>query len=143
MLSPAPRAFARPSCGQSAAAKAPLPCLAVPQVHALTCQTQNRVRPLRALLQGLDSFGRWQYLELYFPAMSLAVHLFHHRQRSGSGADHKPSALPGYLLLYRERRTPKPVTEPFGRFFLALADAATVDHDVIRVSRSVNADRAK
>jgi hypothetical protein len=74
--------------------------------------------------------------------MSLAVHLFHHRQRSGSGADHKPPTLPGYVLLYRERCMPKPVTEPFGRFFLALADAATVDYDVIPVSRSVNADRA-
>ena len=38
---------------------------------------------------------------------------------------------------------PSSVTEPFGWFFLALADAATVDHDVIPVSRSVNADRAK
>ena len=112
-------------------------------MHALTGQMQDRVCPFRAALQDLDSFGRWQYLELYFPAVSLAVHLFHHGQRSGSGADHKPSALPGYLLLYRERRMPKPVTEPFGRFFLALADAATVDHDVIRLSRSVNTDRAK
>ena len=41
---------------------------------------QDRVRPFRALLEGLDSFGRRQYLELDFPAMSLAVHLFHHRQ---------------------------------------------------------------
>jgi hypothetical protein len=90
---------------------------------------QDRVRPFRALLQGLDSFGRRQYLELDFPAMSLAVHLFHHRQRSGSGADHKTPALPGYLLLYRERCMSKPITEPLGRFFLALADAATVDHD--------------
>ena len=31
----------------------------------------NRVRSLRVLLQGLDSFGRWQYLQLYFPAVSL------------------------------------------------------------------------
>ena len=112
-------------------------------IVALTCQMQDRVRPFRVLFQGLDGFGSRQYLELDFPAMSLVVHLFHHRQRSGSGADHKPPALLGYLLLYRERCMPKPVTEPFGRFFLALADAATVDHDVIRVSRSVNADRAK
>ena len=41
-------------------------CRAVPQVHALTCQMQDRVRPFRALLQGLDSFGRRQYLELAF-----------------------------------------------------------------------------
>jgi len=95
-------------------------CWAVPQVHALTCQMQDRVRPFWALLQSLDSFGRRQYLELDFPALSLAVHLFHHRQRSGSGADHKPPALPGYLLLYRERCMPKPGTEPFGRFFLCL-----------------------
>src|SRR5258708_7356295 len=88
-------------------------------------------------------FARRQYLELDFPAMSLAVHLFHYRQLPGSGPDHKSSALPGNLLLYRERCMPKLVTEPFGRFFLALADAATVNHDVIFVSRSVNADRAK
>src|SRR5271165_1190154 len=110
------------------------------QVHPLTCQMQDRVRPFRVLLQGLDSFGRRQYLELDFAAMSLAVHLFHHRQRSGSGADHKPLTLPGYLLLYRERCMPKPVTEPFGRFFLTLTDVASVEHDVILVSGSVNAD---
>jgi hypothetical protein len=104
---------------------------------------QDRVRPFGVHLQGLDGFGRRQYLELDFAAMSLAVHLFHYRQRSGSSADHKSSALPGYLLLYRERCMPKPLTEPFGRFFPALADATTVNHDVILVSRSVNADRTK
>ena len=109
----------------------------------LTCQMQDRVRAFRAFLQDLDSFGRRQYLELDFTATSLAVNLFHHWQRSGSSADHKPPALPGYLLLYRERCMPKPIAESFGRFFLALADAATVYHDVIPVSRSVNADRAK
>src|SRR5208282_2894826 len=110
------------------------------QVHPLTCQMQDRVRPFWVLLKGLDSFGCRQYLELDFAAMSLAVHLFHHRQRSGSGADHKSLTLPGYLLLYRERCMPKPVTEPFGRFFFALTDMASVEHDVILVSGSVNAD---
>ncbi len=112
----------------------------VSQAHLLTCQMEDRVRPFRVLLQGLDSLGRRQYLELDFAATSLAGHLFHHRQRSGSGADHKPPTLPGYLLLYRERCMPKPVTEPFGRFFLALTDVASVKHDVILVSGSVNAD---
>ena len=92
----------------------------------LTCQMQNRVRSFRVLLQGLDGFVRRQYLELDFPAMSLAVHLFHYRQLPGSGPDHKSSALPGNLLLYRERCMPKPVTEPSGWLFLALADAASV-----------------
>src|SRR5215472_7132561 len=89
----------------------------------LTCQMQDRVRAFRAFLQDLDSFGRRQYLELDFTATSLAVNLFHHWQRSGSSADHKPPALPGYLLLYRERCMPKPIAEPFGRFFLALVAA--------------------
>src|SRR5262252_7279271 len=92
---------------------------------------QDRVRAFRAFLQDLDSFGRRQYLELDFTATSLVLDLFHHWQRSGPGADHKPPALPGYLLLYRERCMPKPIAEPFGRFFLALADAATVYHDVM------------
>src|SRR5580704_4135814 len=73
---------------------------------------QNRVRPFRVLLQDLDSFGGRQYLELDFTAMSLAVHLFHHQQRSGPGADHKSPTLPRYLLFNRERCMPKPVTEP-------------------------------
>jgi len=38
------------------------------------------------------------------PQFSLAVHLSHRQQRSSSGADHKPPALPGYLVLYREVR---------------------------------------
>src|SRR4029077_1625636 len=104
---------------------------------------QNRVRPFRVLVQDLDSFGGRQYLELDFTAISLAVHLFHHRQRSGPGADHKSPTLPRYLLFNRERCMPKPVTEPSGRFLFALADAASVDHDVVLVSHSVNTDRAK
>ena len=115
-------------------------CRTLSEVHPLTCQMQDRVRPFRVLLQGLDSFGRRQYLELDFAAMSLAAHLFHHRHRSGSGADYQPLTLPGYLLFYRERCMPKPVTEPFGRFFLALTDVASVEHDVKFVSGSVNAD---
>jgi len=105
----------------------------------LTCQMQNRVRPFRVLLQDLDSFGGRQYLELDFTTMSLAVHLFHHRQRSGPGADHKSPTLPRYLLFNRERCMPKPVAEPSGWLFLALAEAASVDHDIVLVSRSVNA----
>jgi hypothetical protein len=111
--------------------------------YPLTCQVQNRVRPFRVLLQDLDSFVRRQYLDLDFPAMSLAVYLFHYRQRSGPGADHKSPTLPGYLLFNRERCMPKPCTEPSGWLFLALADAASVDHDVVLVSPSVNTDRAK
>src|SRR5260221_839786 len=98
---------------------------------------QDRVRPFRALLQGLNSFGRRQYLELDFPAMSLAVHLVHHRQRSGSGADHKPPALPWYLLLNPGPYMPKPITEPFGRFFLALARAAAANHQFIPAMRFI------
>src|SRR6478752_857079 len=86
----------------------------------LTCQMQNRVRPFRVLLQDLDSFGSRQYLELDFTTMSLAVHLFHHRQRSGPGADHKSPTLPRYLLFNRERCMPKPVAEPSGWLFLRL-----------------------
>src|SRR3984893_9245151 len=104
----------------------------------LTCQMQNRVRPFRVLLQDLDSFGGRQYLELDFTAMSLAVHLFHHRQRSGPRADHQSLTLTRYLLFNRERCIPKPVAEPSGWLFRALADAASVDHDVVFVSRSVN-----
>jgi len=62
--------------------------------------------------------------------MRFALHLFHDRQGPSARTDHKLPAFLGYLLLYRERCMPKLVTEPFGRFFLALADAATVDHDV-------------
>src|ERR1700719_1825220 len=78
----------------------------------LTCQMQNRGRPFRVLLQDLDSFGGRQYLELDFTAMSLAFHLFHQRQRSGPGADHKSPTLPRYLLFHREWCMPKPVAEP-------------------------------
>jgi hypothetical protein len=92
----------------------------------LTCQMQNRVRPCRVLLHDLDSFAGRQYLELDFTAMSLVVHLFHNRQRSGPGADHKSPTLPRFLLSNRERCMPKPVTEPSGWLFLALADAASV-----------------
>jgi hypothetical protein len=95
-------------------------CRAVPQVHALTCQMQDRVRPFRALLQGLDSFGGRQYLELDFPAMSLAVHLFHHRQRSGSGADHKTPHFQGISSSIESRVCPNLSRNLLDGFFLRL-----------------------
>jgi hypothetical protein len=43
---------------------------------------QDRVRPFRSLLQGLDSFGRRQYLELDFDELvSVALDEFINRHR--------------------------------------------------------------
>ncbi len=113
------------------------------RVQTLTCNVQDRIGLLWVFLQRLDSFGCRQYGQSDFAAMRFALHLFHDRQVPSARTDHKLPALPGYLLLYRERCMSKFVSEFFGRFFLALADATTVDHDVILISRSVNADRAK
>ena len=43
-----------------------------------------------------------------------------------------------YLLLQRERRMSKSVTEFLGRFFLALVDLPTVDHHVVLVGDAIN-----
>jgi hypothetical protein len=83
---------------------------------------EDRVRPFRVLLQSFDSFGGRQYLELDFPAICLAVHLFHHWQHSGSGADHKPPALPN------ENASKRMCTSQFSNRFVG----ATVPHSGTR-----------
>ena len=92
------------------------------------------------LLQLSDGLFRRQDHEFDFAALGFLLHLIHHRQGAGAGTDDEPSALPGYGLLWRNRRVPEGFTECFGWFFLPLADPAAVDHHVVLVGRPVHAD---
>jgi epsilon-lactone hydrolase len=51
------------------------------------------------LLQQLDSSCRRHDYQLDLAALSLTLHLVHHRQRPGARADHQATTLPGYPLI--------------------------------------------
>ena len=74
-------------------------------------------------------------------ALRFALHFFHHRQPSiCSSADYQSSAFPGYVLLDGKRNMSKLVAELFGRFFLALADLAAVNHHVVVAGDAIDPD---
>src|SRR4051794_36897389 len=75
-------------------------------------------------------------------AFRLTLHAVHYWQTAvRSGADHKPAALPRYLLFKRQGRMPKLVAEPLGRCLLAFADLPAIDHHVLFVRAAVDSQR--
>jgi hypothetical protein len=113
------------------------------EIFRLACGVQDRVGLFRILLKRLDRFCRWQYDQFDFAAIGFALHLLHNRQGSSTGTDDQPLAFPGYVFLDRERRVSKGGSELFGWFLIPLPDVTAIDHDVILVGRSINADRPK
>src|SRR5215471_13215538 len=101
---------------------------------------QDRVRVVRTLLQRLDCFRGGQDQEFDFSAFGFAFYFIHGRQLSGTGTDHEPLTFPRNLLLDRQRRVRELLTESLRWLLLALADLATVDHHVVFVSDTINAD---
>src|SRR5437660_9075028 len=72
-------------------------------------------------------------------ARGLALHLLHHRQSTVcAGTDHKSVAFPRYVLLNRQGRVSKVLTEFFRWLFLAFADLPMVDHDIVFVGAAVD-----
>src|SRR5437016_1269257 len=77
-------------------------------------------------------------------ARGLALHLLHHRQSTVcAGTDHKSVAFPRYVLLNRQRRVSKVVTEFFRWLFLAFADLPMVDHHIVFVDAAVDLERTE
>src|SRR5262249_4064235 len=111
--------------------------------YGLACDVEDRVGPIRILLERLDRFDRRQYDQFDFAASGFALHLVHDRQGSGPRADNQAPARPGYIFHDRERRVPKGGSEPFGWLLIPLADVATIDDDVTLIGRSIDTDRPK
>src|SRR5689334_3621055 len=75
--------------------------------------------------------------------MRFLFHLFHYWQSPRASADHQSPALPRYVLLNGKRRMPEFFLVLFGRLLLPFADLSSIDHHIVFVSGSINADRSK
>src|SRR5271157_4022864 len=60
---------------------------------------QDGVGVLRVVLQQLDGLFRRYDEQFNFAALSLSLHLLHHRQSTIAGADYQATALPRYPFL--------------------------------------------
>jgi hypothetical protein len=77
-------------------------------------------------------------------ALRLTYHFLHNRQSTvGSGTDHKPLAVPGYLFFDGKGRMPKLVTESLGRCFLPFADCSAVNDHVVVVGAAIDSERTE
>jgi hypothetical protein len=105
---------------------------------------QDRIGLFRILIQCLDGFGGRKNDQFDSALGGCMFHLFHHRQCAVSpGADDQPTAFPGNVLLYRERRMPEGITEFLGRLLLSLADLPSIDHHVVLMNDAVDPHRTK
>src|SRR5438105_10352253 len=106
-----------------------------------TRDVQNRVGGVPRTLQQLDRFLRPHRGDLDAAALCLLEDCGHHRQRTlRPGADDQPGALPGDLLLDRERRVAELVAKAFRGLLLAQPDCAAIDHDVTVEGPAIVAD---
>ena len=77
----------------------------------LAGHVQDGVGFVWVLLQFLDSFYCRQDEEFNFAALGFLLHLIHHGQCAGPGADDEPTASPGDLLFDGERRVAEGIAE--------------------------------
>jgi len=61
----------------------------------------------------------------------------------GAGTNHKPRAIPRYLLFEGKGRVPELITKSLGRLLDALADLATGEDDIMFIRGFANLNRAK
>ena len=113
------------------------------EILRLACDMQDRIGLIRIFLERLDRFCCRKYDQFDFAASGFALHLVHNRQGSRPRADNQPPALPGDILLSRERRVPKGSPKPFGRLLIPFADVAPIDDNVAIIGRSIDTDRPK
>src|SRR6266851_9782293 len=105
---------------------------------------ENGVGVVGILGKRLHGLVGRQNQQIDFSAARFTFHLVHHRKRSiSSGADYEASALPGHLLLNRDRSVPELLAEFLGGLLLALANLAAVDDHVIFEGDTVDFDRTE
>ena len=101
---------------------------------------QDGVRVTRVLFQFFDCFNRWQDQELDLAALGFSLHFLHDRQGAASGADQEAPAFPRYLLFERKRRVAEGLAEFLGRLLVARAHLSAVDHHVVVIGDTVDAE---
>ena len=107
------------------------------------CDVQDGVRVTRVLFQFFDCFNRRQDQEFDLAAIGFSLHFLHDRQGAASCADHEACAFPRYLLFERERRVAELLAEFLGRLLVALAHLSAVDHHVMVIGDTVDAEGAE
>ena len=73
-----------------------------------------------------------------------ALYFLHHGQPAvGTTASDELMASPGDFLFYRKRRVAEPISKFLRRLFLALADFAAINDDIMFVRAAVDLDGAE
>src|SRR5438876_11939227 len=66
---------------------------------------------------------------------------FHHwKPALRAGSDHEALTFPGYLFLDGQRRVAELLAEFLGGFFLAFADFAAINYDIVLIGAAVDLD---
>src|SRR5207302_10822951 len=95
-------------------------------------------------LQQLDRFDRGKNKQFDFVTLGFALYVLHDGQSAVcTTADDELVALPGYVLVNRERRVAELLSKFLGGFFLAFADFAAINDDIVFVGAAIDLDGAK
>jgi hypothetical protein len=104
---------------------------------------QNCVGVVGISLQHLDCVNRGQNKQFDFVTSDLALYFLHHGQSTvGTTAADELAALPGDFL-HRERRVAELLSELLGGSFLAFADFAAINDDIVLVGAAVDGNGAE
>src|SRR5438876_5983957 len=115
-----------------------------PTVSASTGHVEHCVGVFGALLQSLDGFGGRQDQQFNFAPLGLLFDFSHHWKRAvRAGSDHEALTFPGYLFLDGQRRMTELPAESLGGFFLAFADFAAINYDIVLIGAAVDLDGAE
>ena len=108
---------------------------------ALARDVKNRVRVFGFALQHLDCVDGGQDKQFDFVTLGFALYSLHDGQSTVcTTADDELMALPGDLLFYRKRRVTELFTKFLRRLFLALADFAAINDDIMFVRAAIDPD---
>jgi len=110
---------------------------------SLASDVQDGVGFIGILIRRLNRLACWKHEQSDLPTGGLLLHLFHHWQSTTTGTDHELRAFPRYLLFDRERCMAKSVAEWPGRLLLSLANRSAINHHVVFVGNTIDADRTK
>src|SRR5437879_5524826 len=97
-----------------------------------------------ALLQSLDGFGGRHDQQFNLAALGLLFDFFHHwKPAVRTGSDHEALTFPRLSFPRQTAAWAELLAEFLGRFLLALAKFAAIDHNVMLVGAAVDLDGAE
>jgi hypothetical protein len=96
-------------------------------VAPLAGEVEDSVGPSGVSAEKLECLLCGEGDEFDVPPFRFAAHRFHDWQRSAAGPDHQALALPGDVLVERQRRVAVELSVLLGAALLPLPDLAAVD----------------